>query len=103
MFEALEPQRDAWWLLFDTSAPRPARSSQRRRATGPASARSPRGPERFLRARGIPDELDASALTEVWMGVVNSLVLWWLAHPQESARDMVDRCARLLAALIAQP
>ncbi len=104
VFEALDPHRDAWLLLFDTSVPltgeiAAAAAGYRARigeiaATGSAS---------FLVARGIAGELDASALTELWMGVVNSLVLWWLAHPQESARDMVERCARLLGALIAEP
>ena len=30
---------------------------------------------------------DASALTALWMGVVDSLVAWWVDHPGESAAD----------------
>jgi AcrR family transcriptional regulator len=101
VFEALEPQRSAWQLLYDTTKP----------ATGPIAAAADdyqartaalaaSGSERFLRSRGLGDALDASALTAVWMGLVNSLVLWWLDHPEESAQDMVQRCSRLLAAII---
>jgi hypothetical protein len=58
------------------------------------------GSARFLRARENNSRLDASALTAVWMGVVNSLVEWWLAHPGESAEDMIERCYRLLGAIL---
>lgn len=101
VFEALEPQRDAWRLLYDASSP----------ATGPipaaaaayqarTSALAASGSERFLRARGIRSRADASALTAVWMGVVNSLVTWWLDHPEESAPAMIERCYRLLGAIL---
>ncbi len=104
IFEALEPQRDAWRMLFDTSMPRGGEISAvadgyRRRTTEIAAS----GSQRFLRARGIRSNLDASALTDLWMGVVSSLVTWWLEHPNESAQDMVERCMRLLSALLAQP
>lgn len=104
IFEALEPQRDAWRLLFDTTMPADgeivaAAADYRRRTTEIAAS----GSERFLRARGIRSALDTSALTDLWMGVVSSLVTWWLAHPDESAQDMIERCLRLLGALFVQP
>jgi hypothetical protein len=34
------------------------------------------------------------------MGVVNSLVEWWLEHPEESAQQMIERCYRLLGAIL---
>jgi AcrR family transcriptional regulator len=101
VFEALEPQREAWKLLYDVTMPRTgpiataAQDYQRRTAALAAS-----GSERFLRARGLGNDLDASALSAVWMGLVDSLVLWWLVHPQESARDMVQRCTRLITAIL---
>jgi AcrR family transcriptional regulator len=101
VFEALEPQPSAWQLLYDTTKPavgpiaEASADYQRRTAALAAS-----GSERFLRARGQTHRLDASALTAVWMGLVNSLVLWWLDHPEESATDMVQRCYRLIAAVI---
>ncbi|HEV7193186.1 MAG TPA: TetR/AcrR family transcriptional regulator [Jatrophihabitantaceae bacterium] len=102
VFEALEPQPSAWQLLYDTTKPSDgpiaaaAQDYQRRTAALAAS-----GSERFLRARGLTDSLDASALTAVWMGLVDSLVLWWLHHPQETAADMVQRCYRLISAVTA--
>ena len=104
VFEALEPQRNAWLLLFDASVPQTgeiatAAAEYRRRTTDIAAA----GSARFLRARGIRSKLDVAALTQLWMGVVDSLVMWWLAHPAESAQDMVERCGRLLGALTTAP
>jgi AcrR family transcriptional regulator len=101
VFEALEPHRDSWLLLFDMSVPQTgaiatAATGYRARIAEIAAT----GSARFLAARGIDSALDAAALTELWTGVVNSLVLWWLAHPDESAQDMVERCGRLLGALI---
>jgi AcrR family transcriptional regulator len=101
VFEALEPQRSAWQLLYDTTKPTTgpiAAAADDYQARTAALAAS--GSERFLRSRGRGDALDASALTAVWMGLVNSLVLWWLDHPEESAQGMVQRCSRLIAAII---
>jgi len=101
IFTALEPQRYAWRLLFDPSMPTSgeiaaAAHDYRARTTEIAAS----GSARFLKARGIDSKLDASALSSVWMGMVNSLVEWWLEHPDESADEMVERCYRLLAAII---
>ena len=101
IFEALEPQRDAWRLLFDRTAPAdgaiPAAAREYQdRTTALAAA----GSERFLRVRGIHSPADVSALTDIWMGVVNSLVAWWLEHPEESAEQMIERCYRLLGAIV---
>lgn len=101
VFEALEPQPQAWRLLFDPSKPSSgeiaaaARDYQARTTEIAAS-----GSARFLRARGIRNKLDASALTAVWMGIVNSLVAWWLDHPDVSAQQMIERCGRLLGAVL---
>jgi AcrR family transcriptional regulator len=101
VFEALEPQRDAWRLLYDTTLPADgplpaaARDYQDRTTEIAAS-----GSARFLHARGLDDSADASALSAVWMGLVNSLVRWWLEHPEESADDMTLRCQRLLLAIL---
>ena len=101
VFEALEPQPIAWRLLYDTSLPATgpiadAAADYRIRTRRLAAA----GSQRFLHARGIDNALDASALTAVWMGIVDSAVTWWLAHPAESAADMTARCARLIAAVL---
>lgn len=101
IFEALEPQRHAWRMLFDPSMPSTGEIAAvardyRARTTEIAAS----GSARFLATRGIRSRLDAAALTAVWMGVVNSLVEWWLEHPGESAQEMIERCYRLLAAIV---
>lgn len=101
VFESLEPQRSAWKLLFDESMPvdgpiAGAAWSYRGRTLQVTAS----GSQRFLAARGIHDELDTSALGAVWMGLVNSLVLWWLEHPGVSAAQMTARCGRLMRAVV---
>jgi AcrR family transcriptional regulator len=101
VFEALEPQREAWRMLYDPSMPvtgEIAAVAEGYRVRTRAIAAS--GSARFLQARGIESEKDASALSRVWMGLVDSLVDWWLEHPQETAADMTARCERLLAAVL---
>lgn len=100
IFTALEPQPVAWRLLYDANLPADgpvaeAGDGYRRRLSGLAAG----GSERFLRARGITSADDASALTAIWMGVVNSAVTWWLEHPEHSAEAMIERSYRLLAAV----
>lgn len=101
IFEALAVQRDAWRLMFDPSVPpgspiAAAAADYQAAMTGIAAS----GSARFLRARGIRSRLDADALTRVWMGIVHSLVEWWLDHPDESAAEMTARCQRLLVAVL---
>jgi AcrR family transcriptional regulator len=101
VFEALEPQREAWRLLYDASMPTAgpiaeAAHSYRARTAQVAAS----GSERFLHVRGNDSPLDVSALSAVWMGLVNSLVTWWLDHPDVSAADMTARCYRLMAAIL---
>lgn len=100
-FEALEPERSAWRLLYDTSAPADGEiaAAFAHYRSGVAELASS-GSERFLAARGAAEPGDASALTAVWLGLVSSLVGWWLEHPEESAAQMTDRCARLVAAVM---
>src|SRR5580693_940423 len=99
-FEALEPQRTAWRLLYDPSMPvegeiAVAAKAYRDRTAEVASS----GSARFLQARGQDDPDDASALSAVWMGLVDSLVMWWVDHPADTAEAMTARCARLMSAI----
>jgi len=104
VFEALEPQRSAWQLLYDTSMPATGEiadiATDYQTRTNEIAAR---GSERFLRVRGHTDPGDASVLSAVWLGLVNSLVEWWLAHPEESASEMTQRCYRLMEAIALAP
>jgi AcrR family transcriptional regulator len=104
IFDSLEPQRVAWLLLFDDTMPcagliAEAANAYRARTMQVAAS----GSARFLDARGIADVLDISALSAVWTGLVNSLVLWWLEHPDVSAPQMTERCRRLMTAVVEQP
>jgi AcrR family transcriptional regulator len=100
MFALLEGRRHLWRLFFDTTAP----------STGPI-ARSvslyadrigrlaEEGVAELMGLAGNADPLDVSAMTSVWLGIVDSLMNWWVEHPAETADQMTQRCARLLTAL----
>jgi AcrR family transcriptional regulator len=100
MFSLLESQRYLWRLFFDTTAP----------STGPIADSIASYADRIgkLAEEGVAelmaladntDALDISAMTTVWLGIVDSLMGWWLEHPDESAEEMMQRCIRLLTAL----
>ena len=102
VFHSLEPQRVAWRMMFDESMPGEGPIAEAAWAyRGRTLQVTASGSARFLAARGIHDDLDTSALGAVWMGLVNSLVMWWLEHPEVSAAQMTERCARLMAAVVA--
>ena len=104
IFEALEPQRSAWQLLYDTTMPADgpiAEAARDYQARTQALAAS--GSRSFLAARGDHDPLDTEVLTSVWMGVVGTVVTWWLGHPEVSADEMIQRCYRLIAAIWSDP
>jgi AcrR family transcriptional regulator len=100
MFALLEEQRYLWRLFFDTTAP----------ATGPIadSVRlyadrigklAEEGVAELMGLAGNDNELDISAMTSVWLGIVDSLMNWWVGHPDQTAEQMMHRCERLLIAL----
>jgi AcrR family transcriptional regulator len=100
IFTILESQPYIWKLFFDESAPR----------TGPLAAAiggyvdritktADEGVTVLMHEHGVHDRLDISAMTAVWLSVVDALVNWWLAHPDQTAEQMTRRCARLLGAL----
>jgi AcrR family transcriptional regulator len=104
IFEALEHQRTAWHLLYDTTMPAEgpiAEAAQDYQSRTQMLAAS--GSKSFLAARNDHDPLDTEVLTSVWMGVVSTVVTWWLAHPEVSADEMVQRCYRLIAAIWSEP
>lgn len=100
MFTLLEPQPYLWRLFFDPTAP----------STGPIADSvtlyadrigklAEEGVAELMALAGNADELDISAMTTVWLGIVDSLMGWWLDHPDETAEQMIQRCLRLLEAL----
>ena len=100
MFALLEPQPYLWRLFFDPTAP----------STGPIADSialyaerigklADEGVTELMNLAGNDDPLDISAMTAVWLGIVDSLMNWWMEHPDESADQMMQRCMRLLTAL----
>jgi len=101
LFALLEHRRHLWRLFVDPTAPR----------TGPIADSialytdrigklAEEGVAELMGLAGNDDALDVSAMTSVWLGIVDSLMTWWVDHPGESAEQMTQRCARLLTALL---
>ena len=100
MFGVLEEQRHVWRLLHDRSAPSTAEVATVVAAhTDRIHALAHEGVSELLALAGVRDALDVSAMTATWLGIVDSLMDWWVAHPEQSAADMVERVTRLVAAL----
>ncbi|MFI9613434.1 TetR/AcrR family transcriptional regulator [Streptomyces sp. NPDC052023] len=96
LFTALEGQREAWFVLYDTSLPEGSEAARRaRRYRTAVDECAARGTADVLLAAGSFDSLDADALRYAWQGLATALVRWWINHPDESADAMAERCARL--------
>ncbi|MEU1204229.1 TetR/AcrR family transcriptional regulator [Nocardia sp. NPDC005825] len=100
VFEALEPRPHDWPLLYDTVVPGGSPVA--------AAVREHRWRVAELAIDGVhqvttvmrvtaPDDIDAAA--RIWMSTLSTLVRWWLAHPENSAADMVARWRRLVDGL----
>ncbi|WP_257134634.1 TetR/AcrR family transcriptional regulator [Streptomyces sp. ms115] len=100
VFDVLEEQREAWFVLYDRTL-KPgsdlhgAAHAHRAAIDGLAAS----GTADVLHGQGNEDPLDADALKHLWTGTVGALVGWWISHPEQSAAEMTARCARLLAAI----
>ncbi|TCJ95490.1 TetR/AcrR family transcriptional regulator [Nocardia alba] len=104
IFVALAPRPHDWTVLFDRSHPDDGPAADAvRAARRRIAAQAARGVADAIGAVELTDPTDLSALTDVWMGAVTSLVLWWLRHPDETATQMTARSHRLIAALLAAP
>ncbi|MEV6062596.1 TetR/AcrR family transcriptional regulator [Nocardia asteroides] len=102
IFVALEPRPHDWTVLFDRTHPDEGEVAEAVRAARRGIAgQAARGVADVLGAVELTDPADLSALTDVWMGTVTSLVAWWLRHPEQTAAQMGARSRRLIAALVA--
>jgi AcrR family transcriptional regulator len=101
MFHVLEDQRHLWRLFYDRTAP----------TTGPVADAvshytdritklADEGVAELMALSGNTQRLDISAMTAVWLGIVDSLMRWWVEHPDESASAMTERSGRLLVAIL---
>ncbi|MFB6821804.1 TetR/AcrR family transcriptional regulator [Streptomyces virginiae] len=99
IFTALEGQREAWFVLYDTTLPPGGEAARRASAYWSAIDRlAAGGTAELLRSAGSTDPLDADALKYVWRDLVATLVRWWVKHPEQTPEAMTRRCARLFAA-----
>ncbi|MFJ3514069.1 MULTISPECIES: TetR/AcrR family transcriptional regulator [unclassified Streptomyces] len=99
IFTALEGQREAWFVLYDTTLPPGGEAVRRASEYWTAIDRlAAGGTAELLRAAGSTDPLDADALKYVWRDLVATLVRWWVKHPEQTPEAMTQRCARLFAA-----
>ena len=102
MFHVLEDQRHLWRLFYDRTAPTSGPVAE---AVGHYTERitklADEGVAELMALSGVTDRLDISAMTAVWMGIVDSLMRWWVEHPDESAANLTDRTGRLLVAILA--
>jgi AcrR family transcriptional regulator len=104
MFDILEPQRYLWRLIYDPTAPRTgAVAETTTHYVDRITKLADEGVAELMRLGGDTDRDDISAMTAVWMGVVDSLVTWWVDRPEESAASMTERCLRLFAVVAAAP
>jgi AcrR family transcriptional regulator len=105
LFALLEPQPWIWRLFFDPTVPRGERGIAAEIAlyTGRITSLADDGVREMMRLAGTEDDLDASALTAVWLSVVDALVTWWLDHPGETPASMTDRCVRLFEVVLGAP
>lgn len=103
MFGLLEDRRHLWRIVTDPTAPTSGPIAD---ATAAFTTRIHRfaweGVSEMLALSGVTDELDVDAMTRVWLGIVDSLMAWWIAHPDQTAEAMKHRCERLIAALFGE-
>ncbi|MEK2492702.1 TetR/AcrR family transcriptional regulator [Kitasatospora purpeofusca] len=98
LFDALDGQREAWFVLYDPSLPPGSEAAHRaahyRDAIDELAAT---GTADLLRGTGSDDPLDADALKYAWRGLCTTLVRWWIEHPDQTPEAMAGRCARIFA------
>ncbi|PWN01495.1 TetR/AcrR family transcriptional regulator [Nocardioides silvaticus] len=100
VFRVLEPQPWIWRLLNDPTLARTSEVAaiidvyQDRVA---ALARD--GVGELMHLAGDDDPVDIDAMTHVWSNVFDSLVTWWVDHPDETPASMTARSSRLFAAV----
>jgi AcrR family transcriptional regulator len=100
IFETLGPDRTAWRILHDPTAPDNGAAGTvvhryRERIARFATA----GVTRFLETLGDTDAHDIDALVGIWTAAVDAIMDWARNHPEESADDLTTRFARVINAV----
>ncbi|MFT4286691.1 TetR/AcrR family transcriptional regulator [Nocardioides sp.] len=103
LFVLLEPRPWLWRLFFDPTVPRSEEgiAAELRSYTGRITRLAEEGVGELMSLAGNADPLDVSAMTAVWLSIVDALVTWWLDHPGETPTEMSARCVRLFTAALA--
>lgn len=102
IFDTLAPQPWLWRLFFDPSAPSiGAAADEVAGYVSRITVLAEEGVAELMHLVDMDDPLDVSAMTAVWMSIVDALVTWWLDHLDQTADQMADRCARMFLAVAA--
>jgi hypothetical protein len=105
MFALLAPRPWIWRLFFDPTIPTSEEgiAAEIARYADRLHALAEEGVREMMRLAGNDDPSDISALTQVWMSIADSLVNWWLDHPEETPASMSARCVRLFQVVLGAP
>ncbi|MEC3952342.1 TetR/AcrR family transcriptional regulator [Nocardia sp. CDC153] len=99
IFTALDGRTQNWKLIYDPTLPRPsAVHTVAREYQDALNTMGSEGVAEILAQAGIAAPLDHSLLLTLWFSIVSTTVSWWADHPDQSPRDMTDRCLRLFTA-----
>ncbi|MCF8590035.1 TetR/AcrR family transcriptional regulator [Gordonia liuliyuniae] len=98
IFIALENRPHDWTILHDRTVDRGSAAHLAARVQrNVISAQAGRGVLALMAAAPGPVEVDdAAVLSEIWIGIVTSMVQWWLRHPDQTATQMTDRSYRII-------
>ena len=100
IFDTLAPQPWLWRLFFDPSVPSSSAAAEELAGyVSRITVLAEEGVTELMQLVGNDDALDVSAMTAVWMSIVDALVTWWLDHLDQTADQMTERCARLFLAV----
>jgi len=98
---ALEQRPYDWTLVYGIDVPKGTAAAttlrdHRKRLIAPAIAQLRRTAESV----DLTDDDDVALMTDLWLGMLTSLVRWWHAHPGSTVDDVLDRCTRVYAAAL---
>jgi AcrR family transcriptional regulator len=100
IFATLSPQPWLWRLFFDPTAPTTGAAAEELAGyVSRITVLAEEGVAELMHLAGNDDPLDVSAMTAVWLSIVDALVTWWLDHLDQTADQMTERCARLFFAV----
>lgn len=98
---ALEQRPYDWTLVYGIDVPKGTAAAttlreHRKALIAPAIAQLRRTAESV----DLTDDEDIALMTDLWLGMLTSLVRWWHAHPGSTVDDVLDRCTRVYAAAL---